>query len=122
MEQSNSVADKAMELLGQAQPVSRQPKKETVMSFKKGPIFMALKIVAPFNKEKQEYEEPEPKIVYLVDGKYIRMPIDSKLFGEFGDFLKKLSELTDGIKVPEKEIDIETAKAKILRLSGRSAE
>ena len=107
-----------IEALGQAQPISRQPKKETVMSFKNGPVYMGLKLVSPFNKDRQEYEEPIPKVVFLVDGKYVRMPIDSELFREFGSFLLKLSDVTDGVKVPEKEVDLEEVKAKIARLKG----
>ena len=40
----------------------------------------------------------------------MRMPLDSRLFGEFGKFLIKLSEVTEGIKVPEKEIDMDRVK------------
>ena len=54
----------------------------------------------------------------MVDGKYVRMPIDSELFREFGGFLLKLSDVTDGVKVPEKEVDLEEIKAKIARLKG----
>ena len=115
-----TVDETARALLGEAQPVSRQPKKETVMSFKHGSIYMGLKLVSPFNKETQEYEDPVPKIVFLVDGKYVRMPIDSELFGEFGGFLMKLSEVTDGIRVPEKEIDMSEVMAKLSRLKGES--
>ena len=118
MEMNTSAEAKMIEALGQAQPVSRQPKKETVMSFKNGPVYMGLKLVSPFNKDTQEYEDPIPKVVFLVDGKYVRMPIDSELFREFGGFLLKLSDVTDGVKVPEKEIDLEEVKAKIARLKG----
>ncbi len=120
MEQNNSVCDKAVELLGEAMPVSRQPKKETIMSFKKGPVYMGLKIVSPFNKETQEYEAPIPKVVFLVDGKYVRLPLDSDLFKDWGEFLGKLSDVTDGVRVPEKEVDMSEVKAKLSRLKGES--
>ena len=117
----NTIAEQsAIALLGEAQPTSRQSKKETVMSFKHGPVYMGLKLVSPFNKETQEYEEPMPKIVFLVDGKYVRMPIDSELFREFGSFLMKLSDVTEGVRVPEKEIDLDEVKAKSARLKGAS--
>ena len=54
MEMNTSAEAKMIEALGQAQPVSRQPKKETVMSFKNGPVYMGLKLVSPFNKDTQE--------------------------------------------------------------------
>ena len=120
MEQNNSVCDKAVELLGEAMPVSRQPKKETIMSFKKGPVYIGLKIVSPFNKETQEYEAPIPKVVFLVDGKYVRLPLDSDLFKDWGEFLGKLSEVTDGVRVPEKEVDMDTVREKLSRLKAVS--
>ena len=43
----DEIAARATELLGQAEPVSRQPRKETLMSFREGHLFMALKLVTP---------------------------------------------------------------------------
>ena len=120
MEMNTSAEAKMIEALGQAQPVSRQPKKETVMSFKNGPVYMGLKLVSPFNKDTQEYEDPIPKVVFLVDGKYVRMPIDSELFREFGSFLLKLSDVTDGVRVPEKEVDMDTVREKLSSLKAVS--
>ena len=42
----DEIAARATELLGQAEPVSRQPRKETLMSFREGHLFMALKLVS----------------------------------------------------------------------------
>lgn len=115
---TNSTA-KAIELLGEAKPVSRQSKKETVMSFRRGPLHMGLKLVAPFSKEQQSYGDPVPKIVFLVDGKYVRMPLDGRLFGEFGKFLSDLSEVVEGIAMPSVDgSDIDTAKAKMAAFRG----
>ncbi len=107
---TDDIEIKAMELLGQAQPVSRQSRKEKVMSFKNGPVYIGLKLISQFDKDTQEYGDPVPKIVFLVDGKYVRLSLDSKLFGELGSFLIKLSEVTEGVRVPEKEVDIEKVK------------
>ena len=120
MEENSNVCSKAVELLGEAMPVSRQPKKETIMSFKKGPVYMGLKIVSPFNKETQEYEAPIPKVVFLVDGKYVRLPLDSDLFRDWGEFLGKLSAVTDGVRVPEKEVNMKEVMAKLSCLKGAS--
>ena len=70
----DEIAARATELLGQAEPVSRQPRKETLMSFREGHLFMALKLVTPFDKGSQTYLDPIPKIVLMVDGKYVRGP------------------------------------------------
>lgn len=110
------IENEAMELLGRAQPVSRQPKKETVMSFKDGPVYMGLKLVSQFDKETQGYGDPVPKVVLLVDGKYVRMPLDSDLFGKWGEFLIKLSEVTEGIRIPEREIDMDRVKEMLFGL------
>ena len=87
----DEIAARATELLGQAEPVSRQPRKETLMSFREGHLFMALKLVTPFDKGSQTYLDPIPKIVLMVDGKYVRMPVDGNLIGSFGRFLCRMS-------------------------------
>lgn len=107
----DEIAARAVELLGQAEPVSRQPRKETLMSFREGHLFMALKLVTPFDKVSQTYLDPIPKIVLMVDGKYVRMPVDGDLIGSFGSFLCRMSKALEGVKVPKKEIDMD----KVLR-------
>ena len=102
----DEITARAVELLGQAEPVSRQPRKETLMSFREGHLFMALKLVTPFDKVSQTYLDSIPKIVLMVDGKYVRMPVDGDLIGSFGDFLCRMSEALEGVKVPSKEIDM----------------
>ena len=68
---------------------------------------MALKLVTPFDKVSQTYLDPIPKIVLMVDGKYVRMPVDGDLIGSFGSFLCRMSEALEGVKVPRKEIDMD---------------
>ena len=92
----DEIAARATELFGQAEPVSRQPRKETLMSFREGHLFMALKLVTPFDKGSQTYLDPIPKIVLMVDGKYVRMPVDGDLIGSFGSFLCRMSEALEG--------------------------
>jgi len=107
---NQEIKDKAVELLGSAQPVTKPTKKENVLSFRKGHVYIALKLVTPYDKEKQQYAEPMPKIVFLVDGKYVRMPIDSSLLKSLGKFLIDLGEVVEGVDVPEMNIDVESAK------------
>ena len=99
-----------MELLGSACPVSKPAKKENILSFRKGHVFVALKMVTPYNREEQRYEKPIPKITFLVDGKYVRMPIDSSLLKSLGKFLEDLGDILEGVDVPEQKIDIGAAK------------
>ena len=108
-----AVRAKAMDLLGRAQPVSKEPMKDTLMSFRDGHIYAALRMVSPFDKKTQSYQQPEPKITFMVDGKYIRMPIDAPLIKRFGDFLMKLGDVLEGVEIPQKEIDMDEVKRKM---------
>ena len=67
--------------------------------------------MTPFDKGSQTYLDPFPKIVLMVDGKYVRMPVDGDLIGSFGSFLCRMSEALEGVEVPKKEIDMD----KVLR-------
>ena len=89
----DEIAARAVELLGQAEPVSRQPRKETLMSFREGHLFMALKLVTPFDKVSQTYLDP------------------------FGSFLCRMSEALEGVKVPRKEIDMDQVLRRMREVS-----
>ena len=99
----NEVKDKAVELLGEAQPVTLQPKKQTILSFQRGNIYMGLKLVSEYDKSAGRYKEPVPKITLMFDGKYVRMPIDSSLIRDFSRFLGSLAEVVDGVDVRHEE-------------------
>ena len=107
------VRAKAIDLLGEAKPVSREPMKDTLMSFREGHIYVALKMVSSFDKESQSYQQPQPKITCMVDGKYIRMPIDAPLIKRFGDFLIKLGDVLEGVEIPQREIDMDEVRRKM---------
>lgn len=107
------VRAKAIDLLGEAKPVSREPMKDTLMSFGEGHIYAALKMVSSFDKESQSYQQPQPKITCMVDGKYIRMPIDASLIKRFGDFLIKLGDVLEGVEIPQREIDMDEVRKKM---------
>ena len=110
--------DRAVELLGPAQPVSKPTLKEDVMSFRNGHVYVALRMVAPFDRERNEYAEAFPRITFLVDGKYIRMPIDSGLLTSLGGFLMKMGDVLEGVRIPEREIDVKDVRNRILELTG----
>jgi hypothetical protein len=46
--------------------------------------------VVPYNKEAGCYEEPFLRLVTLVDGKYVRVPLDPSLLKEWGTFVQKV--------------------------------
>ena len=115
---SKEIMDRAVELLGPAQPVSKPTLKEDVMSFRNGHVYVALKMVTPFDREKNEYGEAFPRITFLVDGKYVRMPIDSDLLTSLGNFLVKMGDVLEGVRIPEKEINVEDVRNRILELTG----
>lgn len=80
---------------------------------REGHIYAALKMVSSFDKESQSYQQPQPKITCMVDGKYIRMPIDASLIKRFGDFLIKLGDVLEGVEIPQREIDMDEVRKKM---------
>lgn len=80
------------------------------MSFREGHLFMALKLVTPFDKGSQT-SGPDSEDCPHGGRKYVRMPVDGDLIGSFGSFLCRMSEALEGVEVPKKEIDMD----KVLR-------
>lgn len=111
----NTIEDRAIELLGSAAPVSKPTMKENLMSFREGNVFVSLKVVSEYDRGSQSYSDPIPKIVFMVDGKYVRMPIDSSLISRLGEFLVKIGSVIDGIEIPRKEVDVDDARRKLER-------
>lgn len=112
---SNAIEDRAVELLGSAAPVSKPVRKENLMSFREGNIFVSLKVVSEFDRQTQSYSDPFPKIVFMVDGKYVRMPVDSELMKGLGEFLVKLGTVLEDVEIPQKEIDMDNVRRKFER-------
>ena len=112
---SNAIEDRAVELLGSAAPVSKPVRKENFMSFREGNIFVSLKVVSEFDRQTQSYSDPFPKIVFMVDGKYVRMPVDSELMKGLGEFLVKLGTVLEDVEIPQKEIDMDNVRRKFER-------
>lgn len=112
---SNAIEDRAVELLGSAAPVSKPVRKESLMSFREGNIFVALKVVSEFDRQTQSYSDPFPKIVFMVDGKYVRMPVDSELMKRLGEFLVKLGTVLEDVEIPHREVDMDDVRRKLER-------
>ena len=94
-------------------------RRDTVLSFREGHVFMALRMVSPFDQNNGTYLDPIPRITFLVDGKYVRMPVDKNLLKKFGSFMVKLSDLLEGVDIPEQELDFEEAKKAISEYKDR---
>ena len=112
---SNAIEERAVELLGSAAPVSKPVRKENLMSFREGNIFVALKVMSEFDRYTRSYSDPLPKIVFMVDGKYVRIPVDSELIKGLGEFLVKLGMVLEDVEIPQKEVDIDDVRRKLRR-------
>ena len=112
---SNAIEERAVELLGSAAPVSKPVRKENPMSFREGNIFVALKVIYEFDRYTRSYYDPLPKIVFMVDGKYVRIPVDSELIKGLGEFLVKLGMVLEDVEIPQKEVDIDDVRRKLRR-------
>jgi hypothetical protein len=69
---------------------NRKTRVRNIAAFDKGNIRMFLRSVVPYNKETGCYEEPLLRLVTLVDGKYVRVPLDPGLLKEWGTFIQKV--------------------------------
>ena len=93
-------------------------KKEKILSYKKGHVYMALKMVTPFDREKHNYGEPFPRITFLVDGRYVRIPLESDTLQELGEFMTKVGKSLEGVKIPDDSISIAAARERIRACGG----
>ncbi len=116
----DEVINRAQELLGVPEHVSMPPKKDVIFSFRQDPVYMALKMVAEYDRENEKYKQAEPRITLSVNGTYHWVPLSADFFKEWGQFLTDLGEIVGEIEVSEKECDVEKAKAMIQALMGRT--
>ncbi len=102
-----------------AQPVSMPPHSEVVYNFNQDQIYMALRMVQDYDKDKQQYKQAEPRIVLSINGDYQWVPVDPYLFRKWGEFLINLSTLVEDIEIPQEEVDIEEIRRRLLACSNR---
>ena len=96
----------------------KKTKKDKILSYKKGHVYMALKMVTPFDRNINDYGEPFPRITFLVDGRYVRMPLESDTLQELGQFMTKVGKSLEGVKVPDDSISIATVRDRIRACGG----
>lgn len=85
---------------------SNRTRKEVVSSFRQGHISVDLKLVTPYDEAAGRYLRPIPKVVFLVDDRYVRMPVDGHLIRSLGEFLTDLGKIIEGIDLPERRVDV----------------
>ena len=71
-----------------------------------------------FVKEKNEYGEAFPRITFLVDGRYVRLPIESDTLQELGSFIMKMGKALEGVKVPDDELNMDRIRDRIRACGG----
>ena len=98
--------------------VEMRTKKQRILSYKKGPVYMALKMVTPYDSENQTYGRAFPRITFLVDGRYIRMPLDSDELKELGAFISKVGEALEGVDIPDDRMYMDAIRRRIRACGG----
>ncbi len=88
-------------------------RKENLMRFREGHVHMALKLVSFPDDEAGSNRLPVPRIIFLVDGKYVRMPPDRVLLEDLGRFMMDLSTVLEGMDIPKETTDVESVKERI---------
>ena len=96
----------------------KKTKKDKILSYKKGHVYMALNMVTPFDRNINDYGEPFPRITFLVDGRYVRLPLESDTLQELGEFMTKVGKSLEGVKVPDDSISIAAARDRIRACGG----
>ena len=88
------------------------------MSFSHGTVYMDLRLVREYDIAKQDYGEPIPKIILLVNNKFVPIPFDSVFLKQFGNFVASIGEVIEDVKLPEEKFTVEEAKEKMRKFSG----
>lgn len=110
--------DGAIALPAATSAVVKKTKKEKILSFKRGHVYMALKMVTPFNREKNEYGEAFPRITFLVDGRYVRLPLECDTLKELGQFMTKVGTALEGVKIPDDSMNMDAVRDRIRACGG----
>ena len=119
MSNDNIISDeqrRAQELLGAAEPTTKPAMKNKLMHFSSGPIYMDLRTVSEYDKVLQDYKTPVPKIVLLVNNKFVGLPFDSEILKEFGSFVRDVGEAIEGVRIQGPQMSVEEAREKMRKL------
>ncbi len=113
-----SLQEKAVELLGKPAPTTKPTKKQVLMKYNQNGVYLGLSVLETFDKEKQEYNPPKPKITFLVNGKYVNAPIDYHWLVTFGNFCLELAETIKGVDLHPNKVSTTEARQLLLSAIG----
>lgn len=112
---NQAIAD-AMGRMGEPSPVTYPTKKRNVVSFKGENMYMGLKLVSEYDKEKGEYLPPVPRMTFTVDGKYVRIPMDYHWLKRFATFISDLADIIKDVDVRYTGDGVNVGKEEAMRL------
>lgn len=109
-DRKKSLIDRAVERLGAAEPVKREPLKRTMMSFKAFGLRASLMMLSDYDERLEKYGTPYPKI-YIRSGQgHVSVPVESKLLYTFADFIHDMADAVKDVDVPMTMGDFEALK------------
>ena len=116
---NDTIIKEAQEALGAPQPVSRPPLRIPVTKFRHGNIFVGLNMIMDYDKKKQDYKVPKPKMTFIVGDMHPYLPVDAQLFKDLGKSFTELGESIEDMEFPKEEMDIEEIREKMRALGCR---
>ena len=90
-------------------------KKTRIASFSRSNITVTMKMVSKFNADTGEYEEPSPRISFMINGKYNRIVADPELLKDLGAFLVTLGDTMQSLGIREEASTETTIRDRIER-------
>lgn len=93
-------------------PNENPPQKENVMVFRKDRVYVSLDLKSYYDEKKGAYSDPVPRLTTSADGVFFNLPADSQFLKSYGEFIMKLAEALDGIKIDNTVISDDVGNAK----------
>ncbi len=76
-------------------------RKTRIASFSRSNITVTMKMVSKFNVDTGEYEEPSPRISFMINRKYNKVTADPGLLRDLGSFLTALGDTMESMGIRE---------------------
>ena len=97
------------------------PQKENVMNFRKQRMYVSLDLKSTYDSKTGQYSEPVPRLTTSSDGVFFNMPADSEFLKAYGEFIMKLAQALEGIKIDTTVVNDDVANAKKMLQKYRTA-
>ncbi len=88
------------------------PQKENLMQFRRERVFTSLDLRSTYNEKTGQYSDPVPRLTASADGVFFNMPANSEFLKAYGEFLIKLSQALEGVKIDNTVISDDVGNAK----------